>query len=197
MRIFISVLILIFSFQSWTKADDITDFEIEGISIGDSALDYVNKNFINKEKYYYPASKKFAEFNIDKWNHKSFNFEIYDGVHITFKDNDSKYIVTSLRGKIYYFENNINECYEIKKKIVSDLEEMFVIKRRNDDEGSHEADASEKSMTTSTFLYFVNGGRAAVQCYDWSEEMKKYDNLSVSISTEEYSYWLDYEAFDN
>ena len=36
MRIFLSILILIFSFQSWTKADDIRDFEIEGISIGDS-----------------------------------------------------------------------------------------------------------------------------------------------------------------
>ena len=39
-RVFLSVLILIFSLQSWTKADDIRDFEIEGMSIGDSALDY-------------------------------------------------------------------------------------------------------------------------------------------------------------
>ena len=32
----IFLLILIFSFQSWTKADDIGDFQIEGMSIGDS-----------------------------------------------------------------------------------------------------------------------------------------------------------------
>ena len=42
-KIFLSVLILIFSYQSWTKADDISDFEIEGMSIGDSALEYFNK----------------------------------------------------------------------------------------------------------------------------------------------------------
>ena len=48
MKIFISVLILIFSFQSWTKADDISDFEIEGISIGDSALDFFTKEKIEK-----------------------------------------------------------------------------------------------------------------------------------------------------
>ena len=30
MRIFLSVLILIISFQSWTKADVIEDYEIEG-----------------------------------------------------------------------------------------------------------------------------------------------------------------------
>ena len=35
--------ILNFIFQSWTNADDIRDFEIEGISIGDSALDYFTK----------------------------------------------------------------------------------------------------------------------------------------------------------
>ena len=34
------IIILILSLQSWAKADDIRDFEIEGISIGDSLLDY-------------------------------------------------------------------------------------------------------------------------------------------------------------
>ena len=48
MRIFLSVLILIFSFQSLTKADDIRDFEIEGISIGDSLLDHFSIARINK-----------------------------------------------------------------------------------------------------------------------------------------------------
>ena len=42
-KLFIIIIIFI-SFQSWTKADDIRDFEIEGISIGDSALDYFIKN---------------------------------------------------------------------------------------------------------------------------------------------------------
>ena len=44
------ILILTFSFQSLTKADDIRDFEIEGMSIGDSALDYFTKNEINNRK---------------------------------------------------------------------------------------------------------------------------------------------------
>ena len=48
MKIFLSVLILIFSIQSLTKADDISDFQIEGISIGDSVLDYFTKKEINK-----------------------------------------------------------------------------------------------------------------------------------------------------
>ena len=49
-KIFITFLILIFSFQSWTKADDISEFEIEGVSIGDSLLDYFSKDEIDSEK---------------------------------------------------------------------------------------------------------------------------------------------------
>ena len=47
MKRLLLILILTFSFQSLTKADDIRDFEIEGMSIGDSLLDYfseINKN---------------------------------------------------------------------------------------------------------------------------------------------------------
>ena len=43
MRILIAVLVLILTLQSFTKADDIKDFQIEGISIGDSALDFFSE----------------------------------------------------------------------------------------------------------------------------------------------------------
>ena len=61
MRVFIAVLVLIFSLQSLAKADDISDFQIEGMSIGDSLLDYMTVDeikqntqpyFSNKRKYY-------------------------------------------------------------------------------------------------------------------------------------------------
>ena len=57
------VLVLTFNPQSWTKADDIRHFEIEGMSIGDSLLDYANTigvsiEEIKKMKFaYYPKSK--------------------------------------------------------------------------------------------------------------------------------------------
>ena len=65
MRIFIAALVFIFSLQSWTKADDIRDFEIEGMSIGDSLLDYFSEKDINSfpkttyndEKFYQLSSR--------------------------------------------------------------------------------------------------------------------------------------------
>jgi len=53
MRIFLLVVLLSFNLQSWTKADDVRDFQIEGMSIGDSALIYFNKAELIKRKEYY------------------------------------------------------------------------------------------------------------------------------------------------
>jgi len=50
MKRLLLILILTLSLQSWTKADDIRDFEIEGISIGSSLLDKYNKSQIIKKK---------------------------------------------------------------------------------------------------------------------------------------------------
>ena len=55
MKRLLLILILTFSFQTLTKADDIRDFEIEGMSIGDSLLDY----FTNKQV------KKFVKITYD------------------------------------------------------------------------------------------------------------------------------------
>ena len=48
MKAILVFLILIFSFQSWTKADDIKEFEIEGMSVGDSLLNYFSEEEIIK-----------------------------------------------------------------------------------------------------------------------------------------------------
>ena len=53
MRSIILALVLIISLQSWTKADDIRDFQIEGMSIGDSALDFFSKLEIKKNERKY------------------------------------------------------------------------------------------------------------------------------------------------
>ena len=59
MRALIIFLVLVFNLQSWTKADDIKDFEIEGMTVGESLLNYFDESLIEKEinnheiSYYY------------------------------------------------------------------------------------------------------------------------------------------------
>ena len=49
-------------------------------------------------------------------------------------------------------------------------------------------------MVYSVFFNINSGGRASVECYDWSEELENKenwrDNLSVGIMSEEYSNYL-------
>ena len=70
MRVFLSILLLIFSIQAFAKADDISEFEIEGMSIGDSLLEHDKTIGVTVEDLksfklaYYPNSKKFAGLSI-------------------------------------------------------------------------------------------------------------------------------------
>ena len=59
MRILIIVFVLIFNIQSLSEADDISDFEIEGMTVGESLLNYMKKTEIEDKinsnaSYHYP-----------------------------------------------------------------------------------------------------------------------------------------------
>ena len=97
MRIFFLILVLLINLQSLSKADNIQDFEIEGMSVGDSLLDFYGVSEIKEAENnptYYPKSKKFKViFFLSKKK------ELFDYVNITLKDNDNKYIIYSIRGE--------------------------------------------------------------------------------------------------
>ena len=68
MKRLLLILILTFSFQILSKADEIRDFQIEGMSIGDSLLDFYTEDEIKSfNKKYYAGSKKYYRLiNYDK-----------------------------------------------------------------------------------------------------------------------------------
>ena len=112
MRFFLISLILIFSFQSWTKADDIRDFEIEGMSIGDKLLDHVSlKRIKSRQTHYYPKSKKYVGYMRIK------EASFYDQVAVRVIDGDKNYKIASINGILVY-KNNISDCYKKKKKLL-------------------------------------------------------------------------------
>ena len=88
MKRLLLILILTFNFQALTKADDIRDFEIEGMSIGDSALDFMSINEIKeiikstKDHYkYLKHPRKYREAYIFQPN----NFMNYEKASLMFK----------------------------------------------------------------------------------------------------------------
>ena len=197
MRIFLTVLILIFSLQSWTKADDIRDFEIEGISIGDSLLDYLSKERIKNEEKFFYKSKKFASIYIKKSSYSPLKLEIYDTITFSYKPNDKKYIIYSIDASISY-KNNIEDCYNQKKIIENELSDLLNIEL-NSYKTSYSGDPSGESKVSISDLIFGNGGASRVICYDISQKLSDekgwWDRLSVIINSDEFNKFLQNDAY--
>ena len=193
MRVFIAVLVLIFSFQSLTKADDIRDFEIEGISIGDSLLDHFSENEIKKslnDKLAYPASDKFSQ--IDPFK----EFINYEHVSFNIKKDDKKYIIYQLKGTLYY-NNKIKECFNKKEKIVNEVSSILESFEEDDYTNNFQGNAGKSKAYIAEFI--LNEGSIRIWCSEWDKKHEKTknweDSLNVDVSTNEYLNWLTYEAY--
>jgi len=186
MRVFIAVLVLIFSVQSWTKADDIRDFEIEGISIGDSALDYFSKEDIIKNSKPYYKNKKFTP--VENNNYPF--FKTYFAVDFNFKTGDSKYKIHSLRGVIDYRNKSVSECKKKLREIFKEISINFQKwEKKNITTVNHMADPSGKSKYISG-SFWSDQGIISVSCSDYSEETGWMDHLGVAIKTRDFNKWL-------
>ena len=119
MKRLLLIFILTFSFQSLTKADDISDFEIEGISIGDSALDHYTKNELNNGiKSYYPNKK----FYLMDFKTKGSS---YDGIQLAFKQNDKTFKIYSISGAIFFINKPFKDCLKRQKEITKEITNKF------------------------------------------------------------------------
>ena len=118
MRVYLTILILIFTLQSLSKADDISDFEIEGISIGDSVLNFFSMDEIKNNTWDYFKNKEFTPLQFDNPKFAT----IYDAIDIQYKTNDNDYKIMGLSGIIFYTDKKkINECYKKMDNIISDI----------------------------------------------------------------------------
>ena len=192
MKKFSLILILIFSFQSWTKADDARDFQIEGISIGDSALDYFTEDEITKNiKWHYNNDKKNNEFVIvEFYNYKT--AKQYDGIQIAVKPKDKEYKIYIIAGAIQYENTKIEDCYSEMQKIDTELLDVFPSSDREEKIQKLKADKTGKSNVNSVYYFFTDGGNASVQCYYYSKNFpgsNSKNNLRVGIRSKEYREW--------
>ena len=189
MRIFLSVLILIFSLQSWNKADDISEFEIEGMSLGDSALDFFSESEIIsniREGAYEGSDGKFYDIYL-----KKNPSEIYDKVSMAFKKNDKKYIIYSLGGLIFYKEDTTS-CIAKYTEIAKEVEKLFPNHEKHVRKNKiHPQDKTGKSFSNAVNFISKSRSGAEVACYSWSKEMNIEDYVLVAIDSAEFGIWLD------
>ena len=188
--LFITYIII---FHTFANADDARDFEIEGMSAGDSLLNYLEKwniteqQIIDTKKFYYPASKKFYGLQFDLTD-----YETYKHIQVHIKSG-SNYTVSSVVGGEFF--DNINKCYSKQKIIVSDLKKAFPKAELSEYKSTYPDDPNSSIKITE---FYLNNFDVVVYCTDWSikaESRGNTDNLRVEISSLEFSKFISTEAY--
>ena len=189
MKRLLIILILTFSFQTFAKADDIRDFEIEGMSIGDTLLQYYSEDqIIKKSKPIFLGEKKYYE-----WNqiYKENNNKLYDRVALIFKVDDKNYIIKKISGRNYYKNNNINECYDTQITIENEIAKLIPnIKKTGRKEEKNPNFLTGSSYQTVVYFDFIDDSYIGISCMDFSKnDSNSRDRLSVFAVTKEYEDW--------
>ena len=108
LSLYLFLIFLTLQTPSWT--DDIRDFLIEGISIGDSALVFFNENEIKKNSKNFFKKKDYTLVQNDKYSF----FETYDAIDFIYKTNDNDYYLCLVSGDKYISEEKLTSIIEKK-----------------------------------------------------------------------------------
>ena len=202
------LLALLFSFFLLSShsvfAEDLSDFQIEGMSIGDSLLDYMSEDEIlsvierTKNNYgWLNEPNKYSE--VYMWE----EFPTYDNISFFIKNNltnqyvtnkNEKYTILFIRGMVYYIED-FDSCIEKRDEIVKIFSGMFPNATKKEDMFKHSADSSGRSIIDAVYFYFDSGGDAEVYCSNYEETFRIKNNysegLSVVITSEDINKWFE------
>ena len=192
-KIFSIILIIIFNLQSLTNADDISDFEIEGFSVGESLIKYsdqqeITKKIDDKTSYHYPNSK-FVSIN-----YTTENLNLFDSIGFVIKKNDPKFVIYAVEATIYFWENKIDKCYEKQKQIKDDLKIFFGDKITIDAyDTKYVGDETGNSMSRYVDFDFKDQSNSRIICYDLSDEinLKSPDQLYLVANSKEFMIFLN------
>ena len=185
MRIIIIIITFFINIQSLSKANDISEFGIEGISIGESALDHFSEEYLingikNKSN---DKKRKFLRIWI-----RNKVFDSYEYVAIAVKPKDPKYIIHGITGMFDIEENK--ECLDKKKIIEKDIKNIFINAEISKSEQAALQDKTGKSKVIGTYFY-LNNGSVSVQCFIFTRESNIKSGLDVAIRNTEYTKWLE------
>jgi len=199
MRKFFLLFFLCFYSANLSLADDIKNFQIEGISLNDSLLDFFNKSTIDSSRAWTYKDKKF--YSLDIFSEK---FKNFDALQFHLKKGDKKYIIYGVSGGILfgeaakYYPKSEKECKNKSLEIEKDLDSLFINakKERIRKVGFGHEDPGVIRQDT---YYFLDTGEVWLHCYTFSKKYKEknniYDNLRLTILSEEFRVWMNTKAY--
>ena len=193
---------------SWTQILDVLEFMSDATTIpilvdGDTGYGNFNnfRRLVSKlcqrkiagvciEDKQYPKSDKFI---ISLFVNESF-FQKYENITIKYKKNDNNFIIHNISGGIYY-NDNFNNCLNKMTEVEKDLSIFFNTAEKRKGSKKHSYDKSGKSIIHAIEYDLESGGTIQIKCTDWSEAINMIDNLSISVTTDEFVNFILTEAY--
>ena len=184
MKKFFLVIFLSLASVNQSIADDLKDFEIEGITIGESLLDYATEEEINSIKVEFGyKTDKFNTYRFEKIR----DLNQYDKLNVSVKKGDKNFIIVGISG-IYYYKN-LDECNSLKKEIQSYVKNEFKINASDITKYPSSMDKTGKSIIYGIQNYlkpYPSLESININCYDFTKESLMKANLKVSVNTHEF-----------
>ena len=193
MKKFLAILVLSISLITSSQADDVRDFQIEGISIGDSLLKYMTLSQIKN-------SKVVSQFKSDKYKTiiADINLETFERVQISLLSNDEAYIIRGIQGLKFYGDKNFEDCISLASKIADGATSLFENTQRSSKKFSHPVDKTGKTKVVAEYFMLKDGSNVRALCVDYSveqEKINKADHLNVGAVTGEFNDFLNTVAY--
>ena len=173
-------------------ADDISEYEIEGISIGDSLLDHLSKEEIITEiertrPAYNHLNNDFGEVYLFG------NFDIYDHLSFMVKPKDRHYTIYTIKGSISY-DDKLEQCFAKQKEVEKEFSSIYKNAKKYKSTIEFDWDPTGESVTHNIQFHLDSGGYSEINCTKYKKSLKIENNwedsFQVSISKKEVNDWF-------
>ena len=199
-KIFFLITALL-TFQNSSLADNIQDFQIEGMSIGDSALNHFSEAQLedNEQGWHNYSYKEYSTSFVPGKG-------IYDWFLVSYKNDDYNFKIEAIVGGIEKKDYNNKECINKLDTVALNMSELFK-NTKQDNKNIYEltADASRtypftgKSTVTSTSFNFPGKGVIILACYNMDKEANENANFITSTLNQNDSFRINIRSriFEN
>ena len=191
MKTLLTLFVLLFSFT--LVAEDISDFKIEGMGIGDSALNYFSESELeDNEQGWHNYS--YGEYSTSLMSGKG----IYNWFLVSYKNDDNNFIIEGLVAGLEKKNYDNKECNNKLDVVALNISELY--KNTAQEEKKFyklTADASRtypyagKSTVTSLSFNFLDGAKIILACYNMDKEAKQNESLLKSVLKQNDSFRID------
>ena len=185
-------VILILTLQYPSLANDFRNFKIEGMGIGDSALNFFDeKQLEDGEQGWHNYSYK--EYSTSLIQGKG----VYDWFLVSYRNDDDNFKIEALVGGLEKTNYGNKECNSKLNSVALSISESFKNIRQDRKKYELSADASRtypftgKSTVTSLSFNFTNEGEIILSCYNMDKEANKNSNFMMSTLNQKDSFRIN------